>query len=144
MRSPVSMPQRFQAGALVALVGLAVVACESGSSTTPTTPTSMSPAARLAGTWTGTANVIWHELDGGGGCSGPVTVTFAHSGSAVSATLPAVSECIKEPLRFEGTLTGNVLVGSIVFPIFTWPTSGQASEDHVTMAAMNVSWNLRR
>jgi hypothetical protein len=48
-----------------------------------------------------------------------------------------------EPFRFEGTLTGNVK-GSMVFPTFTWPTSGQVSEDDVTMAAMNVSCDLRR
>jgi hypothetical protein len=88
--------------------------------------------------------VTWDEIDGGGGCSGPVTVTFAQSGSAVSATLPAVAGCLNEPLRFEGTLKGNALRGSIVFPTFTWSTSGQASEDHVTMAATNVSWDLRR
>lgn len=150
MRSFLSIPRRFEASALVALVGLSVVACGSGSSTsptpsapTPTPPTSL-PATNLAGTWAGTASVTWDESDGGGGCSGPVTVTFAQSGSAVSATLPEVAGCIKNPLRFEGTLNGNVLKGSIVFPTFTWPTSGQASEDHVTMAAMNVTWNLRR
>ena len=138
MRSPVSMQRRFRAGTLVALVGLTAVACEPGSSTTPTTPTTPTAptplplAASLAGTWTGTANVIWHELDGGGGCSGPVTVTFAQSGSVVSAMLPAVSDCINESLRFEGTLSGNGLVGNIVFPTFNWPITGRASEDHVT------------
>jgi hypothetical protein len=146
MRSRLSIPPRFQASALVALVGLTVVTCESCSSTTPThptTPTSLA-ATNLAGTWAGTAKVTWHEIDGGGGCSGPVTVTFAQRGSAVSATLPEVVGCLNEPLRFEGALKGNVLQGSIVFPIYTWPTSGQASEDHVTMAAMNVFWDLRR
>ena len=144
MRSSVSISRRLHAGALVALAGLTVSACGSGSSTTPTTPTSLLPAASLSGTWSGTAKVIWDEIDGGGGCSGPVTVTFAQSGTAVSATLPDVSGCIAEPLSFEGALTGNVLQGSIVFPNFTWPTSGQASDDHVTMAALNVSWDLRR
>jgi len=144
MRSSVSISRRLHEGALVALGGLTVVACGSGSSTTPTTPTSLLPAASLSGTWSGTAKVIWDEIDGGGGCSGPVTVTFAQSGTAVSATLPDVSGCIAEPLRFEVALTGNVLQGSIVFPNFTWPTSGQASDDHVTMAALNVSWDLRR
>lgn len=147
MRSPLSiLRRRFQASALVALVGLTVVACDSDSSRTqtpPTTPTSV-PAINLAGTWAGTARVTWDETEGGGGCSGPVAVTFAHSGSAVSATLPKVAGCLNEPLRFEGTLSGNVLRGSIVFPAFTWPTSGQASEDRVTMAAKNVSWDLRR
>ena len=140
----VSISRRLHAGALVTLGGLTVVACGLGNSTTPTTPTSLLPAASLSGTWSGTAKVIWDEIDGGGGCSGPVTVTFAQSGTAVSATLPEVPRCIAEPLRFEGTLTGNVLRGSIVFPAFTWPTSGQASDDHVTMAALNVSWDLRR
>ena len=142
MPSALSTPRRFQASALVALVGLTVVACESGSPTTPTTPTPTT--TNLAGTWAGTASVTWDEMDGGGGCSGPVTVTFAQSGSAVSATLPEVAGCINEPMRFEGTLKGNALRGSIVFPTFTWSTSGQASEDHVTMGATNVSWDLRR
>src|SRR4029078_1236028 len=119
------MPRRFQANALVAVVGFTVVACESGSSTKPT-PTS--PATNLAGAWVRTASVSWED---GGGCSGPVTVTFAQTRSAVSATLPEVAGCIDEPLRFEGTLTGNVLQGSIVFPTFTWRASGQASERHV-------------
>jgi hypothetical protein len=96
----------------------------------------------LAGTWVGTAKVTWDEIDGGGGCSGPVTVTFAQSGSAVSATLPAVAGCINEPMRFEGTVKGDALRGSI--GVFNWHTSGQVSEDHVTMAATNVSWDLRR
>jgi hypothetical protein len=139
MRSTLSMPRRFQASALVAVVGLTVVACESGSSTNPTRTSP--PATNLSGAWIGTASVSW---DDGGGCSGPVTVTFAQSSSAVSATLPEVAGCIDEPLRFEGTLTGNVLQGSIVFPTFTWLTSGKASEGHVTMAAANVSWELRR
>ena len=148
MPSALSIPRRFQATALVALVGLTVVACESGRPTTPTSPTTPTtptpPTVNLAGTWAGTASVTYDAMDGGGGCSGPVTVTFAQSGTAVSATLPDVSGCIAEPLRFEGALTGNVLQGSIVFPNFTWPTSGQASDDHVTMAALNVSWDLRR
>jgi hypothetical protein len=143
MRSPPSIARRFLAGALVALVGLAAVACESRSSTTPTTPTSPS-ATTLAGTWTGTAKVTWDEIDGGGSCSGPVTVTFAQSGSAVSATLPNVAGCISEPLSFEGRVTGTVLQGSIVFPTFSWPTYGHVSEGHATMAAMNAYWDLRR
>jgi hypothetical protein len=86
--------------------------------------------------------VTWDEIDGGGGCSGPVTVTFAQSGSAISATLPEVAGCIGEPMRFEGTLKGNALRGSI--GTFAWSTSGQVSGDHLTMGAMNVSWDLRR
>jgi len=152
MRSSVSiLRRRVQTSALVALVGLIVVACESGSSRSlpaPTAPISTAPtsvsAPDLAGTWVGSETVTWDPTDGGGGCSGPVTVTFAHSGSTVTATLPQVPGCVNEPLRFEGTLTGNVLRGNIVFPAYTWPTFGQASEDHVTMAAMNVSWDLRR
>ena len=142
MPSALSILQRVQASALVALVGLTVVACESGRSTTPTAPTSPS-ATNLTGTWTGTASVTWDAMDGGGGCSGSVTVTFAHSGSAVSAMLPAVVECLNNPFRFEGTLRGNVLQGRVVSTV-TWPVNGQASEDHVTMAAMNVRWDLRR
>jgi hypothetical protein len=146
--SALSIPRRFQATALVALVGLTVVACESGRPTTPTSPTtpttSTPPTINLAGTWAGTASVTYDAMDGGGGCSGPVTVTFAQSGSAVSATMPAVAGCLNEPFRFEGTLKGDALQGRIVFPAFTWSTSGHASEDHLTMAATNVSWDLRR
>ena len=88
--------------------------------------------------------MVWHELDGGGGCSGPVTVTFTQSGSAVSGTLPTVADCINESVRFEGTLAGNVLVGNLVYPTFKSHIAGQASEDHVTLASNNGSWNLRR
>ena len=151
MRSPLSTPRGFQASAFVALLGLCVAACDSGSSISPTpispTPTAPTapPAINLAGTWAGTASAIWDEMEGGGGCSGPVTATFAQSGSAVSATLPGVAGCISDPpLRFEGTLSGTVLRGNIVFPTFTWPTVGQASEDHLKMAALNVTWDLRR
>ena len=142
MLSALSIPRRFQASALVALVGLTVVACESGRPTTPTTPAT--PTINLAGTWAGTASVTYDALDGGGGCSGPVTVTFAQNGSAVSATMAAVAGCLNEPFRFEGELKGDALQGRMVFPAFTWFTSGKASEHHVTMAATNVSWDLQR
>ena len=139
MLSALSIRRRFQASALVALVGLTVIACESGRPTTPTSPT-----INLAGTWAGTASVTYDALDGGGGCSGPVTVTFAQDGSAVSATMAAVAGCLNEPFRFEGALKGDALQGRMVFPTFTWFTSGKASEHHVTMAATNVSWDLQR
>jgi hypothetical protein len=143
MRIPASIRPRLQSGALLTLVGLTIAAC-AGGSTTPTTPTSLPTTASLGGTWVGTAKVIWDEVDGGGGCAGPVTVTFAQIGSAVSATLPAVPGCINAPLEFEGTLKGDVLEGSIAFPTFSWPTRGQASDNHVTMAAVNVHWDLQR
>jgi hypothetical protein len=146
-----SLSRYFKAPALLAL-GLTAVAC-GGDATTPTAPTAptastapTSPAttANLAGTWVGTASVKWDEIDGGGGCSGPVTVIFSQSGPSVSTTLPAVSDCIKNPMRFDGTIVGDVLQGNIVFPTFTWPTRGQVSDEHVTMMAVNVSWDLRR
>src|SRR6476661_539619 len=117
MRFPISTARRVQSTALVGLVGLTLLACGSGSSNnpiapttpaTPTTPTTM-PVTNLAGTWAGTAKVTWDEFDGGVGCSGPVTATFAQSGAAVSATLGEVPGCLNGSLRFEGTLTANML-----------------------------------
>jgi hypothetical protein len=49
-------------------------------------------------------------------------------------------------MTLEGTLTGNLLQGRIVFPnhTFTWPTYGYVEADHVRISALNASWDLRR
>jgi len=86
-------------------------------------------------------------MDGGGGCSGPVTVTFEQSGSSVSASLPWASECVDgEPVKFEGTLTGNVLKGRIMYPntTFTKSTYSYALDNQLTIAVFNYGWVLRR
>ena len=120
--------------ATIMLLALLAAACSGdGRSYAPTEP--LAPAANLAGTWAGTVSITWEDGDSS---AGPATATFTQNGSAVSGTLGP------NQYRFEGTLEGNSLHGSIIFPEFTWPTFGQVAGDHLTMGAFNVRWDLRR
>ena len=133
----------------IPVVALLAAGCSGdGGSYSPTAPspwtTPPPQSANLAGTWTGTVGVTWEE---GGGCVLATTATFAQNGSTVSGTLtgPSSSDCIREnQFRFEGTLEGDFLHGSILSTDSAWPTSGRVSGDQLSMTAFNVRWDLRR
>ena len=155
MRSS-SNPQRSPAFVLLTLLGLAAAACDGRSAyrsptapevpATPATPAPPPPAVDLTGAWAGTVTVTWDEMDGGGSCSLPVIATFTQNGPAVSGSLTGPStSCIQDnQFRFEGALEEIDLVGTFVFPEFTWPAFGRVSETGLTVSAFNVRWELRR
>lgn len=154
MRSLSSFPFRFSARVLFLLTALAVAGCDDGrpgfrSPTAPDAPTATpppQPATDVTGAWSGTVTSTWDEMDGGGSCAEPVTAEFVQHGSSFVGTLIDATVCgPSHRIRFEGTIGGEVLTGSLIHSDgLTWTTSGRVSGDRMSFFAFNVVWELRR
>jgi len=119
--------------ALCLPLALAGAGCDDDS---PTSPQRLA----LSGVWSGTMAYS----DGDTDCTGDVTVTFDHQGSALNGTVADPPECTSlDHVAFEGTLSGNQIHGLLIFTGFTRPATGEASSDRMTIRG-GAQFELRR
>jgi hypothetical protein len=159
IRSLASSPSRSFARALALLALFAVAGCDDQRSSyrsptapdapaAPVTPTATPapPAADVSGAWSGTVTASWDEIDGGGSCAEPVTAEFEQRGSSFVGTLTDGTQCgPRQQIRFEGTIAGVVLSGSLIHADgMTWATSGRVVGDQMSFFSWNLTWELRR
>jgi hypothetical protein len=93
----------------LATIGVAAAACNDSADTMTGPAMSQPPAANLTGNWTGT----FHS-DAAGCSAVPITASLTQSGSSVSGHI-ATSGCGLDG-KFEGTLSGSMLVGAVKMP----------------------------
>ena len=108
----------------------------------------VTPAANLSGTWTGTVTVEASPADDWETCREPVTANLTQNGSAVVGPLnddPSPRQCLQGRFSFFGTLEGRNLLGKIEGA--NYRAYGQVEGergDHLKLTAMNVIFELDR
>jgi len=114
----------------------------------PTTPAAPAePTADISGAWSGTATVTWDAIDGGGGCTEPMTAAVTQSGTVLAGTVldtPEVVCLVGEPATLSASIDGNVLRGTLAYPETTLTVSGTISERRWSLASYNVVWEFVR